>query len=181
MNADEMILYPPKDPTRVQARAWPTKLVHGYKYIGYWVQLLPPKPEKFHGTRYPAPPPLEQRIMEWEEECAIIGSYPDPHDFVGDWNAREKTAVLTYLENTKLVFASWRGYSFCRFYHKTGDSCAAKNEPVLADGEPLLGTKCFTDGEWVWPEGLAHYVRQHSVVLPRDFIDKAIRHLKAAL
>jgi hypothetical protein len=29
-----------------------------------------------------------------------------------------------------------------------------------------MGGGEFTDGEWLWPEGLAHYVEAHSVRLP---------------
>lgn len=28
----------------------------------------------------------------------------------------------------------------------------------------------FTDGVYVWPEGLAHYVQEHSVRLPAEFL-----------
>jgi len=48
------------------------------------------------------------------------------------------------------------GYSFCRF------NCDAP--------PPLLGDSDFTDGEWVWPAGLAHYVEAHSVMLPDEFV-----------
>jgi hypothetical protein len=34
-----------------------------------------------------------------------------------------------------------------------------------------MGSREFTDGEWVWPEGLVHYVECHSVVLPEIFIE----------
>jgi hypothetical protein len=33
-----------------------------------------------------------------------------------------------------------------------------------------LGTKDLTDGEWVWPERLEHYITDHDVVLPKAFI-----------
>jgi hypothetical protein len=32
-----------------------------------------------------------------------------------------------------------------------------------------MGSRCQTDGEWVWPEGLSHDVEAHSVLLPEDF------------
>ena len=32
-----------------------------------------------------------------------------------------------------------------------------------------MGSRCLTDGEWVWPEGLEHYIEVHSVLLPEDF------------
>ncbi|MFT5048691.1 MAG: hypothetical protein ACI8QZ_000078 [Chlamydiales bacterium] len=33
-----------------------------------------------------------------------------------------------------------------------------------------MGSRCLTDGEWVWPEGLAHYVEAHHVRLPDEFL-----------
>ena len=38
-----------------------------------------------------------------------------------------------------------------------------------------MGSRDLTDGVWVWPEGLAHYVRDHGVVLPTSFIEHAAR------
>jgi hypothetical protein len=33
-----------------------------------------------------------------------------------------------------------------------------------------MGSRCLTDGLWVWPEGLAHYVEHHDVYLPAEFL-----------
>jgi hypothetical protein len=33
-----------------------------------------------------------------------------------------------------------------------------------------MGDSDLTDGIWVWPEGLEHYVRHHHVRLPGQFI-----------
>jgi hypothetical protein len=49
------------------------------------------------------------------------------------------------------------GYSFCRFV------CG------IADWD--MGSADFCDGDWLWPEGLAHYVEKHSVRLPDEFIE----------
>jgi hypothetical protein len=35
------------------------------------------------------------------------------------------------------------------------------------------GSGEFTDGTYAWPEGLAHYVYDHSVRLPQEFMDHA--------
>jgi hypothetical protein len=37
-----------------------------------------------------------------------------------------------------------------------------------------MGSCDFTDGVWVWPEGLSHYLRIHSVRLPEEFIRHAL-------
>jgi len=36
-----------------------------------------------------------------------------------------------------------------------------------------VGNKELTDGVWVWPEGLAHYVEVHDVLLPSEFVNQA--------
>jgi hypothetical protein len=33
-----------------------------------------------------------------------------------------------------------------------------------------MGSRDLTDGVWVWPEGLAHYVEEHDVMLPDAFL-----------
>lgn len=38
-----------------------------------------------------------------------------------------------------------------------------------------MGSCDFTDGVWIWPEGLAHYVEKHDVILPDDFVQHAAR------
>lgn len=32
----------------------------------------------------------------------------------------------------------------------------------------------MSDGTWLWPEGLSHYVREHGVVLPEEFVVHAL-------
>jgi hypothetical protein len=39
-----------------------------------------------------------------------------------------------------------------------------------------MGCRCLTDGIWVWPEGLAHYVDFHDVYLPEEFISTMRQH-----
>lgn len=80
---------------------------------------------------------------------------PLPQELVGDVSDTVRDAVCAHLHGGRL-FASYRGYAWCRF------RCGA-------DGHEM-GCREFTDGEWVWPEGLVHYVRVHGVVLPEDFV-----------
>jgi hypothetical protein len=37
-----------------------------------------------------------------------------------------------------------------------------------------MGSRDLTDGTWVWPQGLAHYVEVHNVMLPQEFIDHVL-------
>ena len=74
--------------------------------------------------------------------------YPDPHDLMDEqWDAESRDTVATYLEGG---YMSWgmAGLSPCRI-------CGDPN-----------GSAEYADGAFTWPEGLAHYVRQHSVRLP---------------
>jgi hypothetical protein len=82
----------------------------------------------------------------------IEGDWPDPHDFVdAAWDARARDLVAGYLEQG---FIRWvaAGFSECRL-------CGRAN-----------GSAEFTDGVYLWPEGLAHYVRDHSVRLPDEVV-----------
>ena len=56
----------------------------------------------------------------------------------------------------KIHSSKYGGWSTCRFGCKEGE---------------YNGTGDFTDGEWMWPEGLAHYVESHSVILPEEFVN----------
>ena len=63
--------------------------------------------------------------------------------------------VARYLESG-LVLRTYLGFSTCRCCGLTGVA---------------MGSKDLTDGAWVWPEGLAHYLRVHSLSLPNEFLE----------
>ena len=74
--------------------------------------------------------------------------WPDPHDFVDDqWNEKERAAVALALRSGRPVRA-FRGESTCRM-------CGRLN-----------GSREVSDGVYLWPDGLAHYVIDHAVRLP---------------
>jgi hypothetical protein len=70
------------------------------------------------------------------------------------WQYRERITVLNHLQHGK-VHAQYKGPSACRV-------CGVST-----------GSRDFTDGTYVWPEGLAHYITMHSVKPPADFIEHA--------
>jgi hypothetical protein len=81
------------------------------------------------------------------------GRFPDPRRLVcPDWCAEEREQMAAYLRAGR-TYAQWRGVSYCRFKCGVSDS---------------MGSRCLTDGEWVWPEGLAHYIERHKVRLPDE-------------
>lgn len=81
--------------------------------------------------------------------------YSLPQDVVGELGETTRRIVAAYLRKG-VVYQSYRGHSWCRFL------CGA--EPAA------LGSDELTDGRWVWPRGLAHYVEKHHVLLPDPFL-----------
>lgn len=82
-----------------------------------------------------------------------------PRRLVGEYSSPEtRDALVAYLESG-VEFASSLGYSYCRF------RCGVS--------ESKMGCRDLTDGLWVWPEGLSHYVSAHSVLLPDVFVAHA--------
>jgi len=81
---------------------------------------------------------------------------PHPRDFVDvTWDSLEKERVVAYLRDSYYL-NYFLGMSWCRF------GC-----PYPAD----IGSCDMTDGRWLFPEGLAHYVSDHSVKPPAAFLD----------
>jgi hypothetical protein len=35
-----------------------------------------------------------------------------------------------------------------------------------------MGSRDLTDGIWIWPEGLVHYVETHHLALPAEFMER---------
>ncbi|MEU8103997.1 hypothetical protein AB0C18_09750 [Nonomuraea muscovyensis] len=67
------------------------------------------------------------------------------------WDEQGRLLVVNYLENG-MGHMDWMGISMCRF-------CGQHN-----------GASDFTDGVYVWPEGLSHYLKEHGVRLPSEFV-----------
>jgi hypothetical protein len=87
--------------------------------------------------------------------AAELVPLPHPREVVDQsWCPQERACVRAYLQ-TGLPFACFDGLSYCRFECREGGG----------------GCQEFTDDEWVWPEGLAHYVEQHAIRLPDAFLD----------
>jgi hypothetical protein len=88
------------------------------------------------------------------DEQSYIPGCPLPADVAGTWDQNDRKAVLEYL-SSGIPYRVYMGHSQC----------------LLCD-EPNGSTE-FTDGEWAWPEGLAHYVSEHEARLPEAFVNKA--------
>lgn len=85
--------------------------------------------------------------------------FHNPHEFVDpNPNGSVREALSHYLRSGN-VAARYVGYSWCRF------DCG------IAESE--MGSAELSDGVWIWPEGLAHYVARHDVRLPEEFVEHA--------
>lgn len=90
-------------------------------------------------------------IGYWRSEAEP--HWPDPRDLVDEgWEAGERDRVASYL-STGICPWVQAGISTCRL-------CDRPN-----------GSAELTDGVYLWPEGLAHYVRRHSVRLPAEVVE----------
>ena len=87
----------------------------------------------------------------WCNEAARTG-LPRPQWLVSPMPVPQRTMLLAYLRaGTTLV--RYPEASFCRF----------------ACSEQVMGRIDQTDGTFVWPDGLAHYLERHDVRLPDHF------------
>ena len=74
------------------------------------------------------------------------------------WRAtRTGRLVLAYVTRAGYVESHELAYSTCRFA-----GCQSPRRE--------LGCATLTDGVWLWPEGLAHYLEVHAVRPPHDFV-----------
>lgn len=88
----------------------------------------------------------------------LITPRPDPRRFVDPkWDAKERDIVIAYLDAGKRG-ESWLGDSICRFCGKLDN-----------------GSCDLTDDVFVWPEGYSHYLREHQVRAPREFVAHVLR------
>ena len=103
------------------------------------------------------------RGMRAPHELILLGywasetepQWPDPRGLVDhEWDPDERDAVASYLD-AGLIARGYMGFSPCRI-------CGEAN-----------GNMEYTDLTYVWPSGLAHYVRVHDVRLPTRFVEHA--------
>lgn len=88
---------------------------------------------------------------------------PWPEDFISEsWNPEERDKVATYLDSAPFPPNTewWRGDSRCRLCGK------------------LLGYRDHIDGTYTWPEGFSHYLREHNVRPPKEFVGHVLRQLE---
>ena len=97
----------------------------------------------------------------WKDTKAILDlsglfhDRPDPRGLVDHkWMKGKRERIAQYLYAGQRINQSM-GYSYCRF------ECGVVGS--------AMGTADLTDGAYLWPEGLSHYVLVHHVRLPKRF------------
>ena len=86
-------------------------------------------------------------------------SLPDPALLVDpSWDESVREIVANYLEQGQIA-RQFMGASTCRICQKPNGSAE------------------LTDGEFIWPSGLGHYVIEHSVRLPDEFVAHVFQRL----
>lgn len=95
-------------------------------------------------------------IGYWNEKGK--NNYIDPNLLIDkNWELEDRDKIVSYLKGGKF-YEGYMGFSWCRV-------CNCCN-----------GATELTDGVFYWPEGLVHYVEEHHVILPSEFVE----HMRAA-
>ena len=96
-------------------------------------------------------------IGYWKAE--VVDNYPCPQELEANLPAEFRERLVQYLESPPGAYTvGWVsfGFSWCRYGCKGGN-----------------GSRELSDGLWIWPEGLAHYVKRHNVgLLPEAFLQR---------
>jgi hypothetical protein len=120
------------------------------KLIGYWAddddaRRCADARASGETVEAPAEPVAGQRT---DEDSPFI----HPRRLVdSSWAREDRPRIVRYLSEARAV-AHAGGHSYCRF------------------GCGLIGRAEQSDGIWLWPEGLVHYVQDHDIRLPDQFL-----------
>jgi hypothetical protein len=100
---------------------------------------------------------------EWYRKNKPCLELPKPQDFIDpNWDPDQRRIVLEYLKLGQTL-ESWRGFGMCRICKK------------------LLGSRDLTDGLYVWPEGFEHYLEEHHLRVPEEFVQHCFQRFSEAL
>jgi len=96
-------------------------------------------------------------IGYWRSEADPL--WPDPNDLVDEsWDDDERELTASYLASGTIARA-FMGFSRCRL-------CGIEN-----------GNLEYTDGTYLWPQGLAHYVDEHAIRMPESVVSHIERRM----
>ncbi|MGV9322224.1 hypothetical protein [Streptomyces sp. NPDC003660] len=95
-----------------------------------------------------------EQVRLYRELGALEGGAPSLRDAARAVGERDEGRVLAYLDACPEIYTTM-----------------GAERDVIADDVWITGAgSLITDGTWVWPIELAHYVRRHHVALPHEFI-----------
>ena len=118
------------------------------KLIGYWSDRVNPK------NQFQIDPKVEKYLDKklWEPYTEN-DQYPWPGDLVdpGFWQGKDKEKVIKYLASG-IPCNHYSGFSGCRLCNQ------------------ILGTCERTDGFWAWPDKFEHYIDNHDIRIPEEFL-----------
>jgi hypothetical protein len=116
------------------------------RLIGYWWSASLIRAVENTPTHNEDVAAWQPKYLEWLRRLPDVRSFVDP-----SWDDNERNDVVEHLVRGILVNQT-RGLSNCRF-------CDRPN-----------GSAELSDGVYCWPEGLAHYLSEHAVRLPAEFV-----------
>jgi len=124
------------------------------KLIGYWNKL-----GKYSNRNHLASLlPIQYRESYLNSlklnDSIIPEKYIDPSKLIDKdfWMKYNKSETILYLKNGTPI--KWyRGFSSCRICGK------------------ILGVHERTDGVWYWPDQFEHYIENHDIRIPEDFLN----------
>lgn len=96
-----------------------------------------------------------KRVGFWQSQDEPDLPMPVPSTDNLKHDDREK--LCNYIRTAEVV-ARYKGSSTCRL-------CGVTN-----------GSTSQSDGKYIWPNGLIHYVYEHHVALPKDFIEHVLNY-----
>ena len=104
----------------------------------------------------------------WRGSC-VDDERPLPFSDDGEMPGPAVLALTLRYLTAHAIVESWEhGYSYCRFL------------PACTASPRTLGCVTLTDGIYVWPEGLAHYIITHRVAPPKIIVEAAVKAAAAA-
>lgn len=134
-----------------------------------------------------AAPPSLIEVGFWADPRNPEDARPHPEQFVDKaWGETIAARAVTLYVRSGFLESFELGYSFCRIDGRGGGGGRGGEGDAYArvgcgtrGGEYNIGMGCctLTDGMFVWPEGLAHYVAVHAVRPPEAFIARAMENL----
>lgn len=106
-----------------------------------------------------------KKVGYWNTTQNTYPEYPMPQDLVDDnWNDREQDEVIHYVTSSRFRSSrKYRGMSACRI-------CGCMN-----------GSSESYDSVYTWPSGFGHYLTEHNVKPPQDFVDHVLSRGEKAL